>query len=121
MNLINCYDLDGNLKVTYALDWIKEEINTQIRVEEHTTVTFYRTYATRNRCYLVWDGHKIEEELRKYPAKIVVMNWQGELEKVYQLDNFADFIIPDEKQRMIYVGVYNAGLEFVEIYKYPML
>ena len=66
-------------------------------------------------------GHKIEEELRKYPAKIVVMNWQGELEKVYQLDNFADFIIPDEKQRMIYVGVYNAGLEFVEIYKYPML
>ena len=121
MNLINCYDLDGNLKVTYALDWIKEEINTQIRVDEHTTVTFYRTYATRNRCYLVWDGHKIEEELRKYPAKIVVMNWQGELEKVYQLDNFADFIIPDEKQRMIYVGVYNAGLEFVEIYKYPML
>ncbi|MFR3331986.1 MAG: hypothetical protein ACLTSL_17920 [Odoribacter splanchnicus] len=49
------------------------------------------------------------------------MNWQGELEKVYQLDNFADFIIPDEKQCMIYVGVYNAGLEFVEIYKYPML
>ena len=70
---------------------------------------------------VTWFGHKIEEELRKYPAKIVVMNWQGELEKVYQLDNFADFIIPDEKQRMIYVGVYNAGLEFVEIYKYPML
>ncbi|MFR3331987.1 MAG: hypothetical protein ACLTSL_17925 [Odoribacter splanchnicus] len=40
MNLINCYDLDGNLKVTYALDWIKEEINIQIRVDEHTTVTF---------------------------------------------------------------------------------
>ena len=55
MNLINCYDLDGNLKVTYALDWIKEEINTQIRVDEHTTVTFNLTYSTRNRCYLVWD------------------------------------------------------------------
>ena len=72
---------------------------------------------------VTWFGMdiKLKKRLRKYPAKIVVMNWQGELEKVYQLDNFADFIIPDEKQRMIYVGVYNAGLEFVEIYKYPML
>ena len=120
MNLINCYDLDGNLKVTYALDWIKEEINTQIRVDDHTTVTFYRAYATQNYCYLLWEGCKIEDA-RKYPTKIVVMSWNGKLEKVYELNNFIDFIIPDEKQRMIYVGVYNAGLEFVEIYKYPML
>lgn len=94
MNLINCYDLDGNLKVTYV---------------------------TRNRCYLLWDGHKIEEELRKYPAKVVVMDWQGELEKVYQLDNLIDFIIPDERQNLIYVGVYNPEIELVEIRSYPML
>ena len=120
MNLINCYDLDGNLKVTYALDWIKEDINTQILVDDHTTVTFYRAYATQNYCYLLWEGCKIEDA-RKYPTKIVVMSWNGKLEKVYELNNFIDFIIPDENQKVIYGGVFNFGTEVTEIHKYPML
>lgn len=61
------------------------------------------------------------EDARKYPTKIVVMSWNGKLGKVYELNNFIDFIIPDENQKVIYGGVFNFGTEVTEIHKYPML
>jgi hypothetical protein len=117
LNLINFYNFDGELKKSYTLSHSPEENNYNLYITEETILQSIQTYSTDEKIYILWNGHPMKTEFIG-TSKILVFSWQGDLEKVYELNNCPRFITIDEHSGNAFGAVFSEKTEMMEIQKY---
>ena len=117
LNLINFYSFDGELKKSYTLSYSPEENNYSLYITEETILQSIQTYSTNEKVYILWNGNPMKTEFVG-TSKILVFSWQGDLEKVYELNNCPRFITIDEHSGNAFGAVFSEKTEMMEIQKY---